>query len=486
MKQLLLSLIMSFAAMHFAGAQEIILQTQMKFKDKSVMTGMLSVKSNNMTFGTSINLCAKPSLKTVFLQIAPYGNLNVFLGNFTLGGLFPLLKKTTFPDSSAFASVTTVLPDVRAYTPGISTSDSTPYSFLVSDSFEFRDFVLNMYAGGVTKISNSNKILDELKVVPKGQNSYFSGLGIKFSKIDLVIAEIIGSHYVIPKVNKNWYRTTRTFVPQRIVYSAFGIGYKNDFIVFSHLSEVSSSPFGKATFSSRDELKYTYKFFSLSSGLYVSSLDHLIPNSNMSRKVFSAYINPCGEVDLPFEINVKTGLRYTAGTTWSFSRKAEKNDIADLVFDGKIERKTFSLSGKLALNEACFNETNLLMITEESSFVKEIGISVENKFRKFSQIYGISFTTTIFPKNIVKAKELRIGANWTAKMDKLITLYATGTFDYIKNKKYECEGFSLKQKVAFSLQNGKTAFSIQASGSAKFNKKTDSILEFLLNAKIAL
>ena len=486
MKQLLLSFIMSFAVICFADAQKITLQTQVKCKDKNVITSLLSVKSKNISFGTSVNLASKPSLKTVFLQIAPYGNLNICIGNFTFGGLFPQLKKTAFSVSSAFASVTAVLPDVRAYTPGISTSGSTPYSFLISDSFDFNAFVLNVYAGGVTKISNSNKILEELKIVRKGQDSYFSGFGIKFTKIDLVIAEIIGSHFVIPKLNNNWYRTTRIFVPQRIVYSAFGMGYKNDFIHFSHLSEISSSPFGEPTFSSRNELKYTYNFFSLSSGLYVSSLDHLIPNSNMSRKVFSAYINPYGEIYLPFDINVKAGLRYTAGTSWSFSRKAEKTDSADLVFDGKLERKSFSLSGKLALNEASFNSGNFLRITEESSFLKEIGVSVENKYGKFSQIYGCSFETTIFPKDAAKDKELQIGANWTAKMDKWITLYAAGTFDYIKKIKYECEGFSLKQKVVLNLLNGKTTFSLQTSGSTKFNKKSDSILDFLLNAKIAL
>lgn len=486
MKQLLLYFIMVFVVLCFAGAQKITLQTQMKCKDKNVMTGLVVVKDNNITFGTSLNFAAKPSLKTVFLQIVPYDSLNVFLGNFTFGGLFSQLKKTSFPVSSAFASVTALQPNVKAYTPGISTSDSTPYSFLISDSFEFHDFVLNVYAGGITKISNNNKLPEELKAFNKEQNNYFSGFGIKIPKIDIVITEIIGSHFVTPKVNKNWYRTTRIFVPQRIVYSAFGIGYKNDYILFSHLSEVSSSPFGKPTFSSRNELNCTYNTFSLSSGLYVSSLDHLIPNSSMSRNVFSAYINPCGEIHLPFDMNVKAGLRYVAGSSWSFSKKAEKTDRSDFVFDLILERKNFSLSGKLALNEACFSRSNLLMITEESSFVKEIGISVENKFRKFYQIYGISFVTTMFPKDTVKDKDLRIGTNWIAKIDKLITIYAAGTFDYIKKKKYECEGFSLKQKVVFNLLNGKTTFSLQASGSHKFNKKTDSVLEFLLNAKMAL
>ena len=486
MKQLLLSFIIAFVVLCFAEAQKITLQTQMKLKEKNVMTGLLSVKSNNITFGTSVNLGAKPSLKTAFLQIAPHDNLNICLGNFTFGGLFPQLKKTSFSASSAFASVTVLPSDVRAYTPGISSPESTPYSFLISDSFEFHNFVLNVFVGGITKISNSTKILEELKTAPKEQNSYFSGFGIKFSKIDLTITEITGSHFITPKVSKNWYRTTRTFVPQRVAYSAFGLGYKNDFILFSHLSEVSASPFGKPTFSSRNELKYKYKFFSLSGGIYVSSLDHLIPNGNMSRKVFSAYLNPAAEICLPFEINFKTGCQYTAATSYTFARQPEKTDIADFVFENTFEKNNFSVSAKLSLNDAGFDAFNLLKIGEDCSFSKEIDFSVSNKYGKFSQIYGISFLTTLFPKETAKNKELRIGANWTAKIDKLITLYAAGTFDYIQNKRYECEGFSLKQKVVFNLLNGKTTLSVQASGSKKFIKKTDSILEFLCNAKIVL
>ena len=132
-----------------------------------------------------------------------------------------------------------------------------------------------------------------------------------------------------------------------------------------------------------------------------------------------------------------------------------------------------------------FDIGNLLIIGEDCYFSKEISFSASNKFGKFTQIYGISFLTTAFTKDVAKNKELRVGANWTAKIDKLITLYAAGTFDYIKNKKYECEGFSLKQKVIFNLLNGKTTLSVQASGSKKFNRKSDSVLEFLCNAKIA-
>ena len=486
MKQIFLSFTMFLTVLCFVGAQKITLQTQLKRKDKNVITGALSVKSDRITFVNTVNISAKPSLKTVFLQIAPYENLNICLGNFTFGGLLPQLKKTTFSASTAFSYATRTHPDIRAYAPGLSTSEKTPYSLLISDSFSFQNLVLNVYVGAVTKISNDGEILKEMENAPKGQCSFFSGYGIQFSKINLTVTEVFGSHFVAPKTSQNWYRTTKNFVPQRITYSALGIGYKNDFLILSNLFEVSSSPFGKPTFSSRNELSFSNSFFSMSGGLFVSMLDHILPNGSMNRKVFSTYINPYTEICLPFGINVKTGCRYTAATSYAFSRKPDKDDRADLVFETLFEKDDISVSGKLALNEACFCTGNFLMIAEDTSFAKEISFSVGNKFRKISQIYGISFLMTSFPGDASKNKELRISGNWTVKIDKMLTLYTLGTFDYIKNTEYECEGFSLKEKAVVKLFNGKTTFTIQASGSTKFNKKSNPILDFLCNAKIVM
>ncbi len=487
MKKILIFIVMVFWTLFSTRAQKITVQTQVKLEESCAVSSSLNVKNEFMTFAGTLSISKKPAFKTLFLQVTPCKNLNVCLGNFTFGGFFPQIKKTAFSSTTVFSSVMSVSSNVRANVPGISTSENTPYSFLLSDTFSFPNFDLHFFTGTQTEISNANiKETPDLTANLKKHSGFFSGCGIQFSKINLVITGIGGSHFVTPKSYSNWFRNTRNFVPQRIAYNALGATYKNDFCLFSTLSEISASPYGKPTFSTRNELLLCYRSFSWNNGFYVSSLDHLIPAGSMNRKVFSAYTNPLAEIQFPLGINVEAGCRYTVNRSYNLSRNAKKTDRADLVFEETTKKDGFALSVKLAVKEAEFGGKNPLLITEDSLFTQEISLSLDNKFGKFFQNYAFSVSVTSFPDMVGKEPELELYGSWTAKIDKLLTLYCTGKVDYIKKKKYLCDGFSMKQKAVFSLFDGKTTFTLQASGSKKFAQKKDSVLEFFCNAKIML
>ena len=490
MRKILLFIVLAFWTMSSARAQKITVQTQVKLKESCAVSSSVNVKNEFMTFAGTVKVTEKPELKTLFLQVTPCKNLNVSLGNFTFGGFFPQIKKTAFSSTTVFSSVMSVSRNVRANIPGINTSENTPYSFLVSDTFVFQDFDLHLFAGAETGISKiSDYDIDEnpdLKDILKKQTGFFSGFGLQFSKIDLVVTGIGGSHFVVPKTYSNWFRNTRNFVPQRIGYKALGATYKNDFCMFSALSEISASPYGKPTFSTRNELQLRYKGLSWSNGIYASSLDHLIPAGSMNRKVFSAYTNPLVQIQLPSGINVEAGCRYTANRSYSLSRSPKKTDRADLVFEETTKKNGFALSVKLAVKEAFFCGKSPLLITEDSLFTKEISLSLDNKFGKFFQNYTFSVLMTSFPALAGKEPELEFYGAWTAKIDKILTLYCNGKVDYTKEKKYRCDGFSIKQKAVLRLFDGKTTFTLQASGSKKFAQKKNSVLEFFCNAKIML